>query len=324
MKILALMHAEHHRMNFGWALEEIGHQVYYLNEPDEKLFDEAVQNFKPDITFGMGWDHLQDKTDILPVLKAKHNLFHLYFAEEDWLHFNWWSKFYVTVVQTHFVLSRSYSCVPHYKGMGINATYLDVGSNPSFHRPLKPVPHYQCDVSVVVNGQFIHDIFRRKSLSDLVYPLFDAPFDIRIRGCDWHTELPKHIGITANPAMLYGPLPYYETPKVHNSAKINISVQTVEDQISSRTYDIMASGGFVLTSDSPGVRAKLKPGINCEVSSSPEETLEKIHYYLKHEEIRKKIAQKGREFASTEGSYQTNIARVWPMIENEVKRYYGR
>ncbi|WP_159884934.1 CgeB family protein [Paenibacillus puerhi] len=324
MRILALMHSEHHRMNVGWALEEIGHEVYHLNELDERLVDEAVRHFKPDMTFGMGWDLLQNQTELLPRLLRKYNLFHLYFAEEDWLHYDWWSKFYVTTIPTHFVLSRSKRCVPNYTQMGIQADFFDVASNPSFHRPLEPDPQYQCEVSVVVNGQFLHDIYRRKSLADLVYPLFNAPFDTRIRGNDWETELPRHIGIEANPAMLYGNLPYYETPKVHNSSKINISVQTVEDQLSSRTYDILASGGFLLTSDTPGVREILKPGINCEVSNSPEETIEKIHYYLLHEDQRKAIARKGQEFASTEGSYQTRFARIWPRIEQEVNRYYGR
>lgn len=324
MKILVLMHGEHHRMNVGWAVEEIGHEVYYLNEVSEESFDRAVQQFQPDMTFGMGYDGVQIRAEQLAALKAKHNLFHLYFAEEDWLHHEWWSKYYVTTVQTHYVLSRSRDCVAKYHEMGIPAAYLDVGSNPSFQRPLAPLPKYQCDVSVVVNGQFMHDIFRRKSLADLVYPLFDAPFDTRIRGEGWETDLPKYIGITANPSMLYGPIPYYETPKVHSSSKINISVQTVEDQLSSRTYDILSAGGFLLTSDSPGVRERLQPGINCEVSSSPEETIEKIQYYLTHEEERLAIARRGREFAETEGSYQTNIPRLWPMIEAEVNRYYGR
>ncbi|RRJ64262.1 spore coat protein [Paenibacillus oralis] len=323
MKILALMKAEHHRMNVGWVLEEIGHEVFHISELDEKLIDEAVQYFKPDITFGMGWDALQNETDLLPQILQKYNLFHLYFAEEDWLHYDGWSRFYVETVPTHFVLTRSQHCVPKYGEKGIPATYLDVGSNPSFQRPLQIVPEYVCDVSVVANGQFLRDIFRRKSLADLVYPLFDAPFDTRIRGNDWHDELPRMIGITANPQMLYGTLPYYETPKVHSSSKINISIQTVEDQLSSRTYDILACGGFLLTSDSPGVRERLQPGINCEVSSSPEETIAKIHYYLQHEDQRLEIARNGLEFARTEGAYQTTIPRVWPLVEQEVKRYYG-
>jgi spore maturation protein CgeB len=324
MKILSLMQAEHHRMNVGWALEEIGHEVFHVNELDEGLIDEAVRHFQPDMTFGMGWDWLQNKTRELAQTLAKYNLFHLYFAEEDWLHHEWWSKFYVATVRTHFVLTRSERCLPTYGQMGIPAVYLDVGSNPSFQRPVDPVPHYVCDVSVVVNGQFVHDIFRRKSLADLVYPLFDAPFDTRIRGSDWETELPRIIGIRPNPSMLYGPLPYYETPKVHSSAKINISVQSLEDQLSSRTYDILASGGFLLTSDTPRVRERLKPGYNCEVSGSPEETIEKIRYYLQHEDQRTEIARRGLEFARTEGAYQTRIAQVWPMIEAEVNRYYGR
>lgn len=324
MRILTLMEAEHHRMNFLWALEEIGHQVLHINEPNEKMIDDAFRYFKPDMTFGMGWDLIQDKVEFVSKMLRKHNVFHLYFAEEDWLHYDWWSSLYVRTVPTHFVMTRSKRCIPNYEQMGIPAVFLDVGSNPSFQRPVKPVAEYQCDVSVVVNGQFLHDVFRRKSLSDLVYPLFYAPFDTRIRGSDWHTELPKHIGITANPRMLYGPLPYYETPKVHSSAKINISVQTVEDQLSSRTYDILAAGGFLLTSDTPYVRERLKPGINCEVSDSPWETIEKIRYYLEHEDKRIEIARRGLEFARTEGSYQTTVSRIWPLIEAEVNRYYGR
>ena len=324
MRILALMSGEHHRMNFAWALEEIGHDVYPLNKVDESLIDEAVRHFKPDLTFGMGWDELQTNRVDLPRILRKHNLFHLYFAEEDWLHYSWWSSVYVKEIPTHFVLSRSESCVPNYERMGIPAVFLDVGGNPSFQRPVKPVPEYACDVSVVVNGQFAVDVFRRKSLSDLVYPLFEAPFDTRIRGDHWHNELPRIIGITANPRQLYGTLPYFETPKVHCSAKINISVQTVEDQLSSRTYDILSCGGFLLTSDTPRVRERLKPGINCEVSGSPEETIEKIRYYLNREEARERIARNGLAFARSEGSYQVNIPRVWPRVEAEVNRYYGR
>lgn len=324
MNILALMSGEHHRMNFAWALEEIGHRVYHLSVPDEKRIDEAMQHFNPDLTFGMGWDEVQTNRDVLPGVLRKHKRFHLYFAEEDWLHYSWWSSEYVKAIPTHFVFSRSASCVPKYEEMGIPAAFLDVGSNPSFQRPVKPVAEYVCDVSVVVNGQFEHVAYRRRSLADLVYPLFSAPFDVRIRGNHWHDELPRIVGITANPRMLYGILPYYETPKVHSSARINISVQTVEDQLSSRTYDILACGGFLLTSDTPQVRERLKPGVNCETSGSPEETIEKIRYYLQHEDRRNEIARRGLEFARTEGSYQTNIPRIWSRVEAEVRRYYGR
>ncbi len=68
----------------------------------------------------------------------------------------------------------------------------------------------------------------------------------------------------------------------------------------------------------------MKPGINCEVSGSPEETIEKIRYYLNREEARERIARNGLAFARSEGSYQVNIPRVWPRVEAEVNRYYGR
>ena len=186
---------------------------------------------------------------------------------------------------------------------------------------MSPNRLYSCDVSVAANGQFVWDVFRRKSVIDLVSPLFDAPFDTKIWGRDWN-EIQQYLGIIPNHKMLYGTLPYYLTPSVYNSSTINISLQTVENQVSSRTYDILASGGFLLTSDTPAVRNLLQPGNCCMISNSPKETLEIIHYYLAHKSERKKIAQNGLELAQNQFAYQKTIHRIWPMIEKECQVFY--
>lgn len=326
MKILALMSLDMFRLTLGWALETNGHRVYQMNDISKQSLEEAIRDFQPEIVMDAGWDELhvdQHKVNIMGQLLKKHNIFHVYFAEEDWLHFERWSKRYVASTMPEFVLTRSANCIPYYRGLGIGSEYMDVGCNPYFHRPLPPTLKYACDVSVIVNGQFVWDVFRRKSITDLVAPLFHAPFNTQIWGRDWH-EMQPFLGISPNMGMVQGPLPYHLTHQVYNSAKINISVQSVEDQISSRTYDILASGGFLLTSDTPGVKSKLKPGIHCEVSNSPEETLEKIRYYLDHEEKRGEIARNGMNYAREQLSYQKNLAQVWPNIEAEVRTFYER
>ena len=86
----------------------------------------------------MGWDvWQQDKyqdgelESIRDVIK-KYQLFHLYFAEEDWLHFERWSKRYCKIMQPSFVLTRSPLTIRGYEEMGIPATFFDVGTNPIF------------------------------------------------------------------------------------------------------------------------------------------------------------------------------------------------
>lgn len=323
MRILALLSLDIFRLSIGWALEELGHQVYYLNELREDLFVRAIQDFKPDLLFDMGWDveHCDPaKLDLLARLITHFGLYHVYFAEEDWLHFERWSKPYVEKVKPQFVFTRATTCMTEYKGMGFKTAYLDVGCNPYFHRPVPVVPAYLSELTVVANAQLVWDIFRRKSVADLVVPLLSAPYQVHLWGRDWN-QVGEYFGATLVNSIWHGVLPYVETPRVYSSAAVNLSIQSVEDQISNRTYDILATGGFLLTSDTSGVRERLTPGVNCDVSASSQETLEKVRFYLSHLEIRQKIAERGREHALQTRSYQVTLPRVWPLVEADFRNY---
>ncbi len=325
MKILALMTFDIFRCSLGEAIKELGHEVLFLGEFDAAQLEKTIEQFSPDMVIDMGWDiwhmkkrkNLQSISDIL----KKHHIFHVYFAEEDWLHFERWSRHYCTLMRPSFVLTRSHRCIPLYEQMSINSSYFDVGCNPSFHKKLPINPSYASDVVVVANGNFFLGEIRFKSIYDLVIPLFDQEFDLKIWGRDWENIHRYYPGKKAKPRMLQGILPFTNTPKCYSSAKICISVQTCNDQLSNRTLDILSSGGFLLTSDTKAVRQKLEPGINCVISSSPAETLQLVNYYLNHEEERNKIAMKGRVAAVERFSYQQTLRLVWPEIEWEYKKH---
>ncbi len=99
----------------------------------------------------------------------------------------------------------------------------------------------------------------------------------------------KYIGREIPRNWIHGYLDYTEAYKVYSSAKIIIGLQNCESQLTQRTYEILGSGGFLLTSDTPAVRGKFKPGRDLIVSSSPKETLEKVKYYLNHDSERKRF-----------------------------------
>ncbi|WP_010282116.1 CgeB family protein [Bacillus timonensis] len=315
MRLLIVMGWDVLYESFGKSFKNLGHKIYHLDTVSEERLEEVIEKFKPDMLVDMGWDTIHDDMDLLGKVCKRHGLFHLYFAEEDWLHFENWSLPYAMRSSVDFVLTRSERCIPKYAEVGIKSAKLDVGSNLHLHRRVPPKLEFICDVSVLVNPQFQYDIFRRKSIADLVIPLFDTPYNVKIWGKGWdnvkdyYEKLPR-------PGMLQGILPFHHTPQVYNSSKINISVQSLENQVSNRTYDILTSGGFLLTSDTPAIREILRPGLHCEVSKSPEETLEKISFYLKNEGIRKRIARNGYKFARKQFGYQSTIPRVWPEVEN--------
>ncbi|WP_134684422.1 CgeB family protein [Brevibacillus migulae] len=327
MKILALLTFDIFRYSIGKALETLGHEVRYLERFDEELLENTILSFQPELVFSMGWDiwhvdiHSEGRLPNIKEILHRHQLFHVYFAEEDWLHFENWSRLYVAEVEPNFVLTRSASCIPKYENMGVPAVAFDVGCNPDFHKPGPSEPQYECDVAVIANGHFGFGEIRSKSISDLIIALFDQPFHTKIWGGGWDVVENYHDGKKAPEHMLQGKLPYSETPKVYSSAKICLSVQTCNDQLSNRTYDILSSGGFLLTSDTPAVREKLIPGVNCVTSNSPEDTVNLIKHYLAHPVERMQIAEAGREYAMAHFAYQKTIPLVWPQIMSAYEHF---
>ncbi|CAM3429861.1 glycosyltransferase family protein [Marinicrinis lubricantis] len=325
MRILCMLNLDIFRLSMGWALEALGHDVYHMNIIDEQRLEQAIRLHRPDFFFDMGWDgqHLNwDNLNMMRETLKRHGVYHVYFAEEDSLHYDNWSQKYVQTTKPDFVLTRGWECVERYKEQGYRSAYLDVGCNPDFHRPVEAQPDLMCDVSVVCNGQFIWDIYRRKSIHDLVVPLFDGPFHVQIWGRDWENAA-EYYGKTPNPGVHRGKLEFHRTPQAYSSAKINISVQSMDDQLSNRTLDILSTGGFLLTSNTSAVRTKLLPGVCCAVSDSPEETLEQIQYYLTHEDDRSRIAAAGMQLAREHLSYQATLPFVLEQVQQAINERGG-
>jgi|GEM_PF-1225868 len=329
MKILALMSSDMFVKAMGAALGGLGNEVHFLGEFDEEKLEDAIRRLSPDMVIDMGWDvwhtdyYYKDQLHKIREVLERHRLFHVYFAEEDWLHFHKWSQPYCRIMKPHLVLTRSGSCIADYERMGIPAIHFPIGTNPKLHRTVQPDPAYACDVGVVVNAQFLYGDIRYKSIYDLVLPLFELELDVKIWGRDWGGVSSCYPGKKTNPDMLQGTVPYERTPAVYNSCKINISVQTCRDQLSSRTCDILAAGGFLLTSDTAGVRSALVPGVHCAVSGSPAETVRLIRHYLEREEERQAIAGAGQALALERFVYQKNLAALWPVIVQSLLRYKG-
>lgn len=323
MRILAMMAHELFLYSFGASLVSLGQQLFYQATAFEQQLDHIAQQVKPDFVISMGWDHIQSNNypkSIWAAAIQKHNWYHVYFAEEDPLHFHNVSSHYVQDVPTHLVLTRGKECVAKYEALGIKSVYLDVGFNQDIHRPLPTHPDYVCDVSVIANVQYVWDIFRRACISNLVVPLFDLPYDVKIWGKEWEYAS-AYYGKPLGPGMHQGLLPFLETPHVYNSSKINICVQSVQDQLSNRTYDILASGGFMLTADTPAVRDRFKPGIHCEVSASPEETREKMAFYLANDRARYRIAKAGYEYVREQKiAYQATLPPILELIQEELRK----
>lgn len=104
-----------------------------------------------------------------------------------------------------------------------------------------------------------------------------------------------------------------EMPLVFNSSKINlhIGLHAIPSGISLRQLDIMACGGFLLSSFQPELFDYFIPGEDFDYFTSPAEAYEKSAFYLTHEDTRSKIAASGRSKVCQYFDYKTIMSKLF-------------
>ena len=112
----------------------------------------------------------------------------------------------------------------------------------------------------------------------------------------------------------HGTVDYHtQMPLVFAASRINlnISLRSIHSGIPLRVLDIMACGGFVLSNWQPELAEYFTEGEELALFESKEECLEKIAYYLAHEEKRKEIAAAGKRKVQELFSYEKGLERLF-------------
>lgn len=102
------------------------------------------------------------------------------------------------------------------------------------------------------------------------------------------------------------PLDYYtQAPLVYRHAKININItlKSIESGIPLRAFDIMGAGGFLLTNYQADMLELFEPDRDFVYYTDMQDMMQKVEYYLQHEEERKCIAQNGYEKVKKQHTY---------------------
>lgn len=95
-----------------------------------------------------------------------------------------------------------------------------------------------------------------------------------------------------------GKVDYYdEMPFVFRDSKINlnISLKSILTGIPLRCIDIMGCGGFLLTNYQADLFRHFEPGVHFDYFTDENDMLQKIDYYLTHEDERMTIAENAKE-----------------------------
>lgn len=281
------------------GFRDAGHDVLVSGTLTEVNIPALISGYRPELILMLGWteEHVGVKRRWIREHVTTSGIPFVYWATEDPIHAHVLTLPFIKQAQPHFVFTVSKEMVPYYESLGYPSAHLDFGYHPCVHRRDEKVDSYACSVAVVANAypgviKVYPQFYRLQSLRTLVSPLLKAGIRVDFWGTRWN-EMADILGARIPKQDLHGYLPYSEAYKVYNSADIILGLQNTTSQVTMRTYEILGSGGFLLTSATPAVTDLFEPGRHLVVAQTTDETVEKVRYYLDHPLEREEISRRG-------------------------------
>lgn len=314
--------------SLGDALSQEGHRIYYQPSWNWAEIEAGIAYYRPDLLITVGSDLPLRTSAIsnLPLLCQKYKLFHIYWATEDGIHHDTWSRPYIERAKPDLVWTIHPDCVAKYHALGIPASYFNFALNPRLF-PAKPeVPQEVYDLSFIGTTHLEKRTYRYESLQELVFPLIRSGRKVDIWGYNWRKQRPfikQQFGINLPLQSLHGFRQYKETVSIYHQSKIMLGVQNARDQVTQRTFEIMGSGAFMLASYTEELERMFKDREEIVLSRGAQETLELADYYLRHPEKRYEIGRRARQRILQAETFTHRFAQVWPHLEVQLHKRYG-
>lgn len=317
MKILFLERGGIWRYGLPDGLRDLGHEVRMSGPVTFRSITTLINEYKPDLFFYVGWgyDHTPAKQTLIRKLATEHKIPLIYWSVEDP---NFTEEFTLPLLKRmkpEYVFTISAKTAVTFRKLGYPCDYMDFAFHSNIHRRVRPLNKYKADIAVVANAypdvlKRYPKLYRRKTIDILIRPLIKAGYRIDFYGRNWHLMKP-FLGRSLPKSWIKKPIPYKNANQVYSSAKIMLGLQNYTDMAAQRTYEIVGSGGFLLTSNTSGVRKLLQSGRDAALSSSPQETLRLVRHYLANPKERERVRLNGRQAIAS----HTYTQRASKMLE---------
>lgn len=107
-----------------------------------------------------------------------------------------------------------------------------------------------------------------------------------------------------------------EMPLVFRRSRININptMRAIRSGLPQRIWDVLGSGGFLMTDYQDELPDYFEPGRHLAAYESPEEACELARFYLEHEDIRLEIARNGYELVREKHTVLNRVAGMLTVI----------
>lgn len=101
-------------------------------------------------------------------------------------------------------------------------------------------------------------------------------------------------------------------PKIFKCSRINLNMtnRPIRTGLPLRIFDIMGTGGFLLSNYQAEIPELFEIGTDLAVYESQEDLLNQIGYYLEHDDIRQEIAKNGQDKIRELHSYRVKLEQI--------------
>lgn len=318
IRVLFFSQSSKYTLGLPQGFRELNCPVFVLRDLSRSSIKEAVDHFRPDLMITTGWAyrrHKREHVDELVKRAAKYKVKHVYWATEDPRWTEECSFKCIEIYKPDAVMTIHLDSVNKYRELGLPAGHLDFGCNPEFNKHEPPSSKYDYDVALVGNGGKAWKSDRKDSVQILLRPLVERSYNLAIWGKRWDRFNEELMGFKLPKHMLKGELPYEETNKVYNSAKIIIGLQNDQTMLTSRTFEVLGSGGFLLTVPTQSVNNLFANNFHLSCSYSPEDTVRLVDYFLKYEAERQAIARNGQQEVYSKHTYKERARQILKFMQ---------
>lgn len=300
--------------NFHSALEHCGHDLIYfdfgtlINELGREAMNqrllEIAKSKKPQFLFCVLTEDELDKGVVREISENTDTVTLNWFCDDHW-RFDNYSRFWAPCF--NWVVTTAKSALPKYKHLEYkNVIKGQWGCNHWLYRKYD-LP-FDYDVTFV--GQ------PHGNRREVIQALRDAGINVRVWGNGWES----------------GRLSQEEMIRVFNQSRINLNLSNASvwrrrhrftiwknwsrprDQIKGRNFEVPGCGGFLLTGQAENLNDYYTDGKEIVTFQDTHDLIEKIRYYLAHEDERVAVAQAGYERTLREHTYEKRFKEMFARI----------
>ncbi|MFZ5967269.1 MAG: CgeB family protein [Bacillota bacterium] len=321
-RILFFARSSKYTLGLPQGFRALNCPVFVLRDLNKRAIEDAVDYFRPDLFITTGWAYRRHKPEYIDELVkriAKYKIKSVYWATEDPRWTETCSFRCIEIFKPDAVVTIHPESTSKYQRLGIPAGHLDFGCNPEFNKYEPFSNEYAYDVALVGNGGKEWKSYRKDSVQILLRPLVERGYNIAIWGKRWDRFNEELMGFKISKHMLKGELPYEETNKVYNSAKIIIGLQNNQEMLTSRTFEVLGSGGFLLTVPTQAVNHLFIDNVHLVCSSSAEGTVNLVNYFLKDVKARQAVARNGQREVYLHHTYKERAKQILKFVQGHLK-----